>query len=173
MANPQDAPHGSLSFAGVLFGPNGRITQKQFWMGAGAVLLVNIALNYIGVFGILVWGLMVYVGFCVYAKRLHDIGKSAWVHAIVWLVVSIIAIGSMVLSWGAVEILAESIGPGTIPTEEDIMEIMPELMSEMVPLSVGYGINLVIWLAYTIWLGIGHSQKFDNRYGRGPAGDTF
>lgn len=177
MSGSENSPHGTLNFGAVFFSPNGRINQGQYWIGIIALFFGNILVNFLGGLGILLWGLLVYVGFCVYGKRLHDIGKSIWVHAIVWVVILIVAIGSLVLSWGALELIMAEIDPQNPATEEEMVAIIsdlgPELIQEIMPISLAYLINTGFWLIYTIWLGATGSQKFDNRFGRGPSGDTF
>lgn len=177
MSGPQHAPHGSLNFGAVIFSPNGRINQGQYWIGILILFFGNILVNFLGGIGILLWAALAYVGFCVYGKRLHDIGKSIWVHAIVWLVILIIAIGSLFMSWGALELIMAEIDPQQAPTEEEMVAIMtelgPELIQEVMPISLAYLINTGIWLIYTVWLGAMGSQKFDNRFGRGPTGEAL
>ena len=66
----------------VLLNPNGRIAPRDFWIGVLILIGGNILLTPIPVIGGLVWLLLVYVGICVYGKRLHDTGRSAWLHVI-------------------------------------------------------------------------------------------
>ncbi|MEM1087869.1 MAG: DUF805 domain-containing protein [Pseudomonadota bacterium] len=177
MASPQDAPHGSLSPTAVFLSPNGRITQSQYWMGVAVIFAGNIVVIFIGQLGLLLWAFLVFVGVSVYGKRLHDIGKAIWVHAIVWIVVLIIAIGSAALSWDGMVEISTLFDPQNPPTEEEMVaEIMaqgPELTQKFLPITLAFLINLLIWLFYTVWLGGQPSQKFDNRFGRGPSGDAF
>ena len=177
MTNPQDAPHGSLSVSALLLSPNGRITQGQYWGGVVALILGNIIVNYIGSVGLLLWAFLVFVGFCVYGKRLHDAGKSAWTHAIVWVVILIITLGSLVLSWDGIQQIADLVDPNNPLSEEEIIERVsamgPEVFTQFVPIMLGSLITGLIWLIYTIWLGNLPSQKFDNRFGQGPSGDVF
>ncbi|MEL6662659.1 MAG: DUF805 domain-containing protein [Pseudomonadota bacterium] len=69
----------------VLFNPNGRIGPRTFWRGIvlllGAMIIINILSAYAGPVGQML-GLLTlaapYCYLCVYGKRLHDSGKSAW-----------------------------------------------------------------------------------------------
>ncbi len=69
----------------VLFNPNGRIGPRAFWRGlillVGAMVLLSVAAAYGGMVGALL-SLLTYVApyayLCVFGKRLHDAGHSAW-----------------------------------------------------------------------------------------------
>ena len=69
----------------VLFNPNGRIGPRDFWRGAilllAVMIIVNVASAYAGPVGSLL-GIVTlgapYAYLCVYGKRLHDGGHSAW-----------------------------------------------------------------------------------------------
>ena len=160
-----------MSFTDVLFKPNGRIGQGQFWAGCGVVLGGNIILNFLAILGILVWLGLVYVGWCVYGKRLHDMGKSAALHAIPWAIVSVLAIAGFIMSL-----------PQMMTAMSDIETMSDEeiglaMLTSMGPLAGVTALNLLIWLGYTIWLGVSPSDPQDNQYGPAPGSpgmtDTF
>ncbi|WOR16163.1 DUF805 domain-containing protein [Hyphomonas sp. FCG-A18] len=169
MSNPETAPHGSLNFGQVLFSPKGRITQGQFWGGWAALFIANIVVGFIPVAGNFLSIALIYVGACIYGKRLHDMGKSGWVHLVPWVVTLIIGIGVTVQNYDAVVAFMELAESGREPTEEEALA----LFSELGPFFFAIVINLLIWLVYTIWVGASDSEKFDNRHGSGPVGDAF
>jgi len=75
-----------MSISNVLFNPNGRITPNEFWRGiimlVGAQIIISLVTGFapvglaIGVLFATI--LLVYPYICVYGKRLHDSGRSAW-----------------------------------------------------------------------------------------------
>ena len=76
-----------MGYADLLFNPNGRIGKNTFWRGAIAVLVITIVISIVGAyvpggwsiaFGLLSFAL-VYPYLCVYGKRIHDAGLSAWI----------------------------------------------------------------------------------------------
>lgn len=149
-----------MSFMDVLFQPNGRITQGQFWAGWGVLFAGNIIANIIPFIGIIISLGLIYVGCCVYGKRLHDMGKSAWLHAIPWaigLVLGIIGIFGMLPA--LMRFVEEN--PDTEPTPEVILGMMG-------PMMIFLALSLLVWIAYTIWVGVSRSQPGDNKYGPEP-----
>jgi uncharacterized membrane protein YhaH (DUF805 family) len=71
----------------LLFNPQGRIGPGEFWRGFLILLVVGIAINVVALYlappvmaiGIsLIAILLIYPSLCVYGKRFHDAGKSAW-----------------------------------------------------------------------------------------------
>ncbi len=158
-----------MSFADVLFQPNGRITQGQFWGGWGVLLAGNFLANLIPFLGIIIWFGLIYVGCCVYGKRLHDIGKSAWLHAIPWGITAILTLaGIFAMAPGFMRYVEEN--PGAEPGMEEVIGLMG-------PFGLFVIIINLVWLAYTIWLGVAKSQPGDNKFGPEPgmasAPDTF
>lgn len=67
----------------LLFSPNGRIGRNRFWQGmviltvlsvlttAGSVMVNEFLFGLLGI-------VLIYPYICVYGKRLHDIGTTAW-----------------------------------------------------------------------------------------------
>ena len=75
-----------MDIPSLLFSPNGRIGVRDFWRGAilltGFWIVAQVLITYGGAFlglmlGMLTWA-SVYCYLCVYGKRLHDSGRSAW-----------------------------------------------------------------------------------------------
>lgn len=73
---------------GLLFSPNGRIARNRFWQGmviltVASVLVAAGAVMLGTMFGLLSYAL-IYPYICVYGKRLHDVGLTAWWVIGVW-----------------------------------------------------------------------------------------
>ena len=80
----------------LLFNPNGRIARNRFWQGmviltvasvvvSSAALLVHPMFDFISL-------ALIFPYVCVYGKRLHDNGQSAWWVIAIWFGVVIIQI---------------------------------------------------------------------------------
>lgn len=83
-----------MSILGILFNPNGRIQANQFWRGIIVLVGLGIVFSVMtasgsamlsGISGILGL-LMFYPYLCVFGKRLHDSGRTAW-----WSVLAFVA----------------------------------------------------------------------------------
>ena len=72
----------------LLFSPNGRIARNRFWQGmvilTVASVLVAAGAVMIGTLVSLFGYLLIYPYICVYGKRLHDAGLTAWWVIGVW-----------------------------------------------------------------------------------------
>lgn len=75
-----------MDILNLLCNPNGRIGSRDFWRGVillvGAMIVLQVGGIYGGgvlsaAFGLLVW-VMPYFYLCVFGKRLHDSGRTAW-----------------------------------------------------------------------------------------------
>lgn len=151
-----------MSISDVLFKPNGRIQAGQFWMGWGILVVANIVSNFIPILNFLLYFGLIYVGVCVYGKRLHDMGKSAWLVAIPWGIGLVLGIVGIVLSMPALMILADG--------DPRAMEDPVAVYGAMGPFLACVGVGMLVWLGLTIWVGTAASDPNDNQYGPGPAG---
>ncbi|MEO0983357.1 MAG: DUF805 domain-containing protein [Pseudomonadota bacterium] len=114
-----------MNIAHVLFSPNGRIPPKVFWRGViilvGALVVIQVLSNYGPPFIAMMLGLlslaMPYFYLCVYGKRLHDAGATAW-----WYVAFFIGylLGTMLL--GA--ILGPILSPGMAAIQEEAQYVL-------------------------------------------------
>jgi len=144
----------------VLFSPNGRIGQQDYWIGILILIGANLFLTWIPILGTLLWFVLIYVGICVYGKRLHDLGKSAWLHAAVWGVQFALGIVGFMMAGGA--IMAAIANGGS---EE--AGLVAALAASGGLLMV-FGIGFIIWIVYTIWLGVSQGESGANRFGPAP-----
>ena len=55
---------------------NGRIGQKDFWIGFLILFVAGIILGMIPVLGQIISIALIYPWVCLYSKRLHDFGKT-------------------------------------------------------------------------------------------------
>jgi uncharacterized membrane protein YhaH (DUF805 family) len=67
-----------MSWAAVFFSGKGRISRADFWIAWFLLAITNAVLSLLGPAGLLLSFLLLYPQLCLYAKRLHDGGRSGW-----------------------------------------------------------------------------------------------
>jgi uncharacterized membrane protein YhaH (DUF805 family) len=146
-----------MNLAHVLFGLNGRIGQQEFWIGILILVGSNVFLTWIPLLGVLIWAALIYMGICIYGKRLHDIGKTAWIHGLVWLIQLVLGMLAFAMAGGAI-VAALASGGGEQAGLAAVLGASGSLF-----LIGGFG--FLIWIVYTIWLGVTAGEAGDNRFG--------
>lgn len=142
----------------VLLNPNGRIAQREFWIAVLILIAGNVLAGVLPVLGGLLWLFLIYVGVCVYGKRLHDAGQSAWVHVIPWGITLLVSIVGGIMIGGAIisaALAGENFTPWALITAGSGFAIM-------------MGLSNLVWLVYTLWVGLAQSMAGVNAYGPAP-----
>ncbi|TRO96783.1 DUF805 domain-containing protein [Glycocaulis profundi] len=144
-----------MNIVNLLFVPNGRIAAGPFWIGVAILIAVNLVSQFIPILGFVLSLLMVYVGVCVYGKRLHDAGKSAWLHVIPWIV-------SLIVMFVSIGMVTGEIIAATEAGEEPDLTVLFAAN----PAAAGvFAFSLLIWLGWTVWVGTLKSDPAANRHG--------
>jgi uncharacterized membrane protein YhaH (DUF805 family) len=136
---------------------DGRIGKKDYWVGVGILFVLGLLLSNVPVIRNL-WPLAsIYFAVCVYGKRLHDIGQSAWFTLVPFGIMIAGAILAFVLGGAAILGLSSATG-------SDGGALLGGL--------AGFGIaGLIIILAavaslaWVIWLGTRDGEATDNQFG--------
>lgn len=152
-----------MNITHVLFSPNGRIGQQEYWIGILILIAANIVASFIPLLGLLISLALIWVGIAVYGKRLHDAGKSAWLHALPWAVSIVLMTIGIVMAGGAV--FAAMIGGGD---DVDVATMMAGAGAA----SLFFLLSFLVWIAYTIWVGVLKGEAGDNRFGPAPGAVT-
>jgi uncharacterized membrane protein YhaH (DUF805 family) len=142
----------------LLFHLNGRIGQNDFWKGVAVIIGANLLLSFIPLIGGLIWLGLIYVGFCVYGKRLHDAGRSAVLHIIPWVVRLIVgAIVGMVMGGTLLSIILGNgdVDPWALASAGGAVMLLGLL-------------DTFVWVAYTLWVGLAQGDAGENAYGSAP-----
>lgn len=155
-----------MDIGNLLFNPNGRIDQQNYWVGVLIIISGNIILAMLPLIGVLIWLGLIYVGICVYGKRLHDTGRSAWVHAVPWALNIVLFVAGLIVAGGAMITAIMAAGPDGNVSPFSIIAAGSSFF-------IISGLGTLVWLAYTIWLGIQQSQPGDNQYGPQPVANVI
>lgn len=144
----------SLDWKTLFLEANGRIGQKDYWIGVGILFAAGVVLGWLPLIGTLVSLASIYFGICVSSKRLHDMGRSGWLAAIPYGVTALAVVLSAMTFFGG--IVSTSYG-------NDFGMLQGMGMAGGV-----WGLAVIINLAFLIWLGVTAGQPGDNAYGPPP-----
>ena len=156
-----------MNIGHVLFSPNGRIGQEDYWIGILIIIGGNILAGVLPIIGFILWFVLVWMGVAVYGKRLHDAGKSAWLHAIPW------AVTVLTFIVGLTMIIAAGVSVGLTADGGDLS---PEQIAALISGGGGgiavMGISTLVWIGYTIWVGVMRGEPGPNAHGAVPGGQV-
>lgn len=162
----------------MLLSPAGRMDRKDFWVAmvifAALVLLFNFALNRLGnstlafLISLPFPFLVLHMAYCVYGKRLHDMGRSFWpltgfivfTFFIVPLIVLLANGGSEMFSEFSQYGRKEEIDPAV---RKEIQDTYQRELKQSVPY-LSHVIYAII-VAFTLWCGVSKSDPKTNNYG--------
>jgi len=150
-----------MNWQALFLSANGRIGQKDFWIGFAILFVAGIVLNFIPVIGQIAGILLIYPWVCVYSKRLHDMGKTGWLAAVpfgvffVAMVLAVIAGGAAM--FGAAS--GSAVGAGSAVAALGMIGLITMLA-------------FLVWIAFTLWLGLSKGDPATNQYGPPPVSPT-
>ena len=147
-----------MDFQYVLLNPNGRIAPREFWIGVLVLVCGNVLAGMLPGLGGLLWLGLIYVGVCVYGKRMHDAGRSAWTHIVPWGVTLVLFTIGFIMIGGAViaaVVSGDSVNPWALATAGGGFAVM-------------MGLSNLVWLIYTLWVGLAQADTGANAFGPAP-----
>jgi uncharacterized membrane protein YhaH (DUF805 family) len=142
----------------LLFSPQGRIRRRDFWVGFSIVLAASLTVNVIPVVGQPLGLLILWPQVAVHAKRLHDMGRTAWLQLIPF-AVSIAAGTYATLNGG--EALLQAL------TTNDQAAFQTAVLAGG-PAVAAIAAAVVFGLAFLLWVGLSRGTKGENKYGPEP-----
>jgi len=158
----------------LLFSPNGRISPNEYWVGILIIIAGNVLLAPLPFIGFVVSIGLIYVGAVVAAKRLHDAGKTGWIHLVPW-AVSLCLLGLGVVAAGGaalvplLDILGQPGGWDMLESGDLDSQSTAQLISGGILAAGGlllfWGLSALTWVAYIIWVGVLSADPDDNFYG--------
>jgi uncharacterized membrane protein YhaH (DUF805 family) len=133
---------------------NGRIGQKDYWIGFGIVFAAGLVFGWIPLIGFLFSLAAIYAGVCVSSKRLHDMGRSGWLAAIPYGAYAAATLLSVIFFMGAMGAAHYDNGMGFV--------------AGMGTMGLLWTLAFVLNVGFVIWLGVTPGQPADNAYGPPP-----
>jgi uncharacterized membrane protein YhaH (DUF805 family) len=148
-----------MDFQKLFLSAEGRIGRGEFWAGWCILFVVNMVLHFIPIIGWFAGLALIYCWVCVYAKRLHDMGKSGWLQLI-----------PMAILFGGI-IFAIVAGVGAAITANASNGSDAAGMAAL----GGFGVMalvlclcLIVGIGFLLWVGLSQGEPGDNRYGPPP-----
>ncbi len=132
----------------VLFSPFGRTGRRAFWLAGPPLLLAHTFMVYGAIVLVLPLG---YLTVCVWGKRLHDLGKTAW-----------LALIPLLVPWAfGVAIAVGVIRQWDVPSES-------AGVSSSEVFGAGFALFAIVEIALHIWVGAAPGQDGGNKHGPDP-----
>lgn len=164
----------------LFFKATGLITRKPFWIGVVGLFIfvevINFTLralnnNALGFSIALVFPFLVgYMIYCVYGKRLHDMGRSWWPITAA-IVAEILIMIAVMMAYGGAEYFA---GFAQYERKAVIDEAVRQALITDYQTEIAAHTNIIrVWflivpVALTLWLGTAESKVENNKYRKLP-----
>ena len=134
---------------------NGRIGQKDFWIGFLILFVAGFILGLIPFLGMIISIALIYPWVCLYSKRLHDFGKTGWLAAVpfgIWLIAGVLAVFAGGAAMMGVASGNEAAAAGG-------------MMAGLAGMGLVMMLAFVAWIGFTLWLGLTKGDPATNQYG--------
>lgn len=152
---------GGYDFKSALFSFKGRLRRQHFWISWAILMVVGIICSFIPVISFVLGLIVLIPHLAVGFKRFHDMGKPGWLVVIPW-----------VLWYGATGMLVAAFGLSVLTDSSAMQSMDPEVMFARGGASFGLMLlAALVSFGFWLWLGIGDSQRGDNKYGPNPKGE--
>jgi uncharacterized membrane protein YhaH (DUF805 family) len=136
---------------------NGRMGQKDYWVGVGILFVLGLVLSNVPIARNL-WPLAsIYFAVCVYGKRLHDIGQSAWM--------VMVPFGIMLASFVLAFVIGGAAFMGAVSSSSSDTGAVLGGLAGLGVASILVLVAAVSVIGWIIWLGTRPSDPLDNQFG--------
>lgn len=161
----------------ILLSPRARMGRRDYLIGLVAIVILATVFNFVlGLLGNSVWAflislpfpfLVLHMTYCVYGKRLHDIGRSFW--PVTGLIVGLIAIAiAVMMTFGGSEYFTEfSQYSRDNPPPLEVQETLQAEYEATLAGGLGwlYGSMCGLIGVFSLWLALAKPDQGENRYG--------
>lgn len=127
----------------------GRIGRRDFWIGFLIIMAASFVLGFIPIIGAILGLVLIWPQVCIHAKRLHDMGRTAWL-ILIPMAVSLMAMIVVVAAGGVAALSGDA-------------SAVSGAAFGMIGLALL--VSLLVSLAFLAWVGLTPSQPGDNQFG--------
>ncbi len=152
-----------MDWRNLFLSPEGRIGQKDFWLGGLILLVIWLATPLLHIFAPLAWLLLLFPWVCVFAKRLHDFGKSGLL-ILAPLVVGVVA-ATLGVIFGGMTVFS---AVWTYATGGGEPASWAALLGALGAMLAFLGIAALFKFVFILWVGLSPGDPGPNRYGPPP-----
>ncbi len=149
-----------MDWKSLFLNADGRIGRRDFWIAWLMLLVANVVLFFIPGIGHFLMLVLIWPSICIYSKRLHDMGRTAWLQLFPVAVSFAALVIAMVVGGVAVVSLALHSDGG------------PGFGALLLPLGLTGLVMLLANIGFLVWVGITPSQAGPNAYGSPPVSLT-
>ena len=152
---------GGYDIKSAFFSFKGRLRRQHFWISWAILMVLGIVSSFIPKISFILGLILLIPHLAIGFKRFHDMGKPGWLVAIPW-----------VLWYGAMGMMVAAFGLSVIMDPNAMQTMDPETL--LATGGASFGLMFLAGLVsfgFWLWLGIGDSQRGDNKYGPNPKGE--
>jgi uncharacterized membrane protein YhaH (DUF805 family) len=150
-----------IDWARLFFSFEGRTRRTHFWIAWLILFFGGMVLGMIPLVNMLCIAL-IWPHLAIGVKRLHDMGKPGWMIAIPYVL--------GVLAW---IVAIFTVGAGAIMNAAALdAEDPTAILTTFGPAAMVLLASVFVSIAFWLWLGLGGSQRGDNKYGPNPKGEA-
>lgn len=139
----------------------GRIGQKDFWIGFAILFVGGFVLGLIPLVNMISGFVLIYPTVCIFAKRLHDFGKSGWLAATPYAIGLLGVVLMMMVGGGAM--FASMMGDSAAAAGA---------MGAMGAIGLIAVLLFVAYIGFVLWVGLSKGDPGANAYGPPPIANT-
>lgn len=140
---------------------DGRIGRRDFWIGIAIIFGIAVVAGWIPVLGQLIALALIYPSICLQAKRLHDMGKTAW------LMLVPMGVGMVCSAVAAAMGGMAAIGLGAGGEAAAAGAAMAGVGAFLVLI-----LAVVVSFGFLLWVGLSSGDPGENRFGPPPVSLT-
>ena len=144
-----------MTWQNLFLTPNGRIGQKDFWIGFLILFVAGIVLGMIPILGMIIGLALIYPNVCLFSKRLHDFGKTGWLAAVPYAIFAVCMVISMVA--GGAAIFGAASGNEAAAAGG--------MMAAMGTMGLLFLLGFLAYIGFVLWVGLTKGDPATNQYG--------